>query len=40
MLPHEGYNMLYAQGMGDESYGVGYHLVARAMEQQRRRSPV
>ena len=24
MLPHEGYNMLYAQGMGDESYSVGY----------------
>ena len=24
MLPHEGYNMLYAQGMGDESYGGGY----------------
>jgi hypothetical protein len=26
MLPHEGYNMLYAQGMGDESYGGGYAL--------------
>ena len=24
MLPHEGYNMLYAQGMGEESYGGGY----------------
>lgn len=24
MFPHEGYNMLYAQGMGDESYGGGY----------------
>ncbi len=24
MLPHEGYNMLYAQDMGDESYGGGY----------------
>jgi hypothetical protein len=24
MLPHEGYNMLYAQGMGDESYGGDY----------------
>ena len=25
MLPHEGYNMLYAQDMGDESYGGGYN---------------
>lgn len=25
MFPHEGYNMLYAQGMGDESYGGGYN---------------
>ncbi len=24
MLPHEGYNMLYAQGIGDESYGGEY----------------
>lgn len=25
MLPHEGYNMLYAQDMGNESYGGGYN---------------
>lgn len=24
-IPHEGYNMLYAQDMGDESYGGGYN---------------